>query len=89
MPDTAHVIEKATYGLPIEKLKEIAKTCGDEIYLCGTDFDACVLAIGYQLFDLGILPVFVSNAIGSSSSTDRRKTIEEIIIRNFGKNSLI
>ena len=86
-PKNTRIIEKCSYSLPIENLKDFSKE--DEVYLCGTDFDACVLAIGYELFDSGISVKFIENAIGSSSSKDRSETLKEIVVRNFGKDSLI
>ena len=86
-PENTTVIEKCSYGLPVEKLKDFS--ANDEVYLCGTDYDACVLAIGYQLFDQGVCVKFIQNAIGSSSSTNRNKTLDEIVVRNFGENALV
>ena len=61
-----------------------------EIYLCGTDYDACVLAIAYQLFDNGFAPKIISSCIGSASRNPIDKGIvERIMTRNFEKTSII
>lgn len=86
-PKNTRVIQKCSYSLPIESLDDFSEE--DEVYLCGTDYDACVLAIGYQLFDCGVSVKFISNAISSSSSKDRSETLNEIVVRNFGKDALI
>lgn len=86
-PSCTEVIEKCSYSLPIDSLKDFSKE--DEVFLCGTDYDACILAIGYQLFDREVSVKFIKNAISSSSSKNRNEILDEIVIRNFGKDSLI
>ncbi len=96
LPSSANVVEKTSYGLPLEFLNDIKKAkndtfhSGDVIYLCGTDYDACVLAIAYQLFDLGFKVNVISDCVGSSSSKPIDKNVlDRIVIRNLGKMCLI
>ncbi|MBP3344931.1 MAG: cysteine hydrolase [Clostridia bacterium] len=98
LPKGTFVVQKSSYGLPNSmfvkeglKINENLVIPKDsEIYLCGTDYDACVLAIAYQLFDNGFAPKIISNAIGSASRKPVDKTIvERIMTRNFGRTSVI
>lgn len=58
--------------------------------MCGTDYDACVLAIGYQLFDRGIQPKFIWDCIGSAASVQLDKDLfEKMYKRNFGKDCIV
>ena len=65
LPKNTHIIQKSTYALPAGVFSErglmleenILIPKGEEIYLCGTDYDACVLAVAYQLFDNGFVPI--------------------------------
>lgn len=61
------IVEKTSYSLP----QNIVNSLFDEdaeIYICGLDYDACVLAIGFQLFDLGYGVKFLMNAISTANS---------------------
>lgn len=73
----AIIINKSSYGLPSEflhldekgriKFNDFSLSPKDEICLAGTDSDACVLAVAFQLFDNGFAPKFIIDSIGSSS----------------------
>lgn len=92
LPEETIVVQKTSYGFPLKYLshEEDLFEKGDTIYLCGTDTDACVLAIAYQLFDLGFEVKIVSDAIGSSAKEPLdRKYLDRIFTRNFGKNCII
>lgn len=98
LPKDTFIVQKSSYGLPnsmfVKKGLKIDKNLviprDSEIYLCGTDYDACVLAIAYQLFDNGFAPKIISNCIGSASRNPIDKTIvERIMTRNFGRASVI
>ncbi len=97
LPKDAIIIKKHSYGLPSSMFKQDGLYVKDfilpktgEIFICGTDYDACVLAVGYQLFDEGYAPKFIENAIGSSSRNPIDKNIiERIMQRNFGKQSIV
>ena len=83
------IVEKTSYSLP----QNIVNSLFDEdaeIYICGLDYDACVLAIGFQLFDLGYGVKFLMNAISTANSEPMPiEYFEKIINRNFGKESII
>lgn len=98
LPKETQIIKKTSYGLPDDVFdkqglmvgKDIVVPKGSEIYLCGTDYDACVLAVAYQLFDNGFAPKIISSCIGSSSRNPiDKKVIEKIMSRNFGRQSII
>lgn len=62
----------------------------DEIEICGTDTDACVMAIAYNLFDNNIKPIILENLCGSSSSNPNIHCNSiEIMKRSFGKENII
>lgn len=97
LPKDAIIIKKHSYGLPMSMFKsdglhltnDFVLSGDSEIYICGTDYDACVLAIGYQMFDAGYAPKFIDNCIGSASRNPIDKNIvEKIMQRNFGKQSV-
>ncbi len=97
IPKNSHIIKKDSYGLPINmfdkkglKIDENLILPRDEqIFICGTDYDACILAIGYQLFDQGFTPIFIEKCIGSASKNPVDKdVVEKIMKRNFGKHSI-
>lgn len=88
LPSDVTVLEKTSYSLEAGGGIQFNKT--DKVYLCGTDYDACILAIAYQLFDSGIKPYILINYVGSASKNPLNK--EEFIKlfkRNFGEDSVI
>jgi len=83
------IIEKTSYALPDDQLKKYFRK-DDEVYLCGTDYDACVLAVAFQLFDNEIRPYIILDCVGSHSNLPiSKKSFEKMCIKNFGKNSII
>lgn len=83
------IFEKMGYGLTQKMIDDIKLLRIKEIEVCGTDADACVMAIAYNLFDNGIKPIILKDLIGSSS---RNKDITEysitIMERSFGKENV-
>ena len=62
----------------------------DEVYICGTDYDACILAIAYQMFDHNIRPFIVIDCVGSHSSNPLSKQeFEKLCVKDFGKKSIV
>ena len=89
LPKNAQIVEKTSYALPEKVFKKLFKK-EDEVFVCGLDYDACVLAICFQLFDHGILPQIVLDAVASHSKEPISKdNFEKICRKNFGENSLI
>lgn len=86
LPDTAVILEKTSYALPTEFVGGGTK----EVFLCGTDYDACLLAIAYQLFDKGIQPRIILDCTGSASNSplDKNEFIK-LCRRNFGEKSIV
>ena len=99
LPENAVIIEKETYGLKDRMFSGTKFNVGkkeltadkDEIYIVGTDYDACVLAIGYQFFDHGFQPHFIIDCVGSASKNPSisRVQFERFCKRIFGANSII
>ena len=89
LPQNALVVNKSTYAIEESIFKQIF-TKNDEVYLCGTDYESCVLAIAYQLFDFGIQPHIIIECVGShSDNTISKRDFEKICLKNFGKDSII
>ena len=99
LPKDTVIIEKTSYMLPsyivashklylegeIIHLKD-----DDNVFICGTDQDACILGIAYQLFDSGIRVKFIKNAISSASKNSvDLEILKNIYKRNFGKDSIV
>lgn len=99
LPETAKVIEKETYGLKDRMFsgdkfkvgKKIFDASETEVYVVGTDYDACVLAIGFQFFDHGFQPHFILDCVGSAAKSPNISKLQFMrqCQRLFGKNSII
>lgn len=93
--DVSHIeVNKTSYALPkstLNKILSIYKASTDkEVHIIGADYDACVLAIGFQLFDAGLVPRFYYDMIGSHSSYGiKLKDFKTVYTKNFGKNCFI
>lgn len=87
--NNSYVLHKSSYGLDPNDIELLKAKDVKEIYLCGTDVDACILAIAFQLFDSGIKPILVWDAVGSSSKTDFKESLKPLFQRNFGNDSII
>jgi nicotinamidase-related amidase len=84
--ENAQIISKSTYSLPNKTIKHLKQNGISEIELCGTDTEACVLAIAYQLFDNGIKPILLKELCGTSSdNTNLHKAALDIIKRSFNQ----
>ena len=98
LPAKAKVIEKETYGLKDRMFsgntfkvgKKTFVSSQDEIYIGGTDYDACVLAIGYQFFDHGFQPHFILDCVGSHSNNPVSKVnFIKLCTKDFGKDCIV
>lgn len=99
LPKNIKVIEKETYGLKDRMFsgntfkvgKKVFSSNQDEIFICGTDYDACVLAIGYQFFDHGFQPHFIMKCTGSASRDPNISPLhfERMCKRIFGDDSIV
>ena len=85
LPKHTKILRKTSYGLKQKDIQTILSCCGDEIMICGTDYDSCVLAIAFQLFDNGIKPIIVKDCIGSHSTALKKAQCLKIFEKNFGK----
>jgi len=90
IPSNAVVFQKSSYGLTAQHLEQLLNLNVSQIYLCGTDIDACVLAIAFQLFDAGIQPMFIIDCCDTSStSLTLKESATSILKRSFGAQSII
>ena len=89
VPQNAKIITKNCYGISIENIKQFKDLGINEIEICGTDTDACCLAIAFNLFDNGIKPIVLSHLCASSSRNDKIHTNAlEIMKRQFGYENI-
>lgn len=86
---SATIFNKTGYGLSFEMINELKNRNIKEIEICGTDIDACILAVAFDLFDNGIRPIILENLCGTSSSNKEiHKCAITLIDRQFGKNNI-
>ena len=89
IPSKAKILTKNCYGITIGHIKLFQDLGITEMEICGTDTDACCLAIAFNLFDNNIRPIILSSLCASSS---RNKEIHnyalEIMKRQFGNDSV-
>jgi len=84
------VFPKCSYGIPWEQINYLKQKHIEEIILCGTDIDACILAIAYNLFDNGIMPRFKWDLCGSKNpDKNAKENAKKIIINLFGEEAII
>ena len=89
IPRQAKVLTKNCYGISQKDLNMFKSLNINEMEICGTDIDACVLAIGFNLFDNNIKPIFIKDLCGTSSKNENMINYAfSIIERQFGKNSI-
>lgn len=79
------IFEKTGYGLTFSQIEELKSLNIKEIEICGTDVDACVLAIMFNLFDAGIKPVLLKDLTASSTNKNLETYAFEIIKNQFGE----
>lgn len=83
------IVKKYGYSLPEDFITTLKKNKIEQVDICGTDYDSCVLSIGFQIFDAGIVPKFYKNAIGTHSKSISLEEIEKVYTKNFGKDCFI
>lgn len=83
----AIIFEKDGYGLTKNQIDTLKKMNIAEIEICGTDIDACVLSIMFNLFDAGIKPILLKDLTGSSTK-DMMPPALKIIKNQFGKSCI-
>ena len=99
LPENANILEKETYGLKDRMFmggqfklgRKIFDSSDTEVYIVGTDYDACVLAIGYQFFDHRFQPHFILDCVGSAAQTPSFSKLQfaKLCERIFGDRSII
>lgn len=90
VPKNCELVEKHTFSLPAEFVCELKKLKAKQIDICGTDYDSCVLAIGFQLFDAGFIPKFYRDILGThSQKSPEFDAVEKIYLKNFGQDCFL
>lgn len=88
-PNNAKIITKNCYGISYKDIKMFKKLGITEIEICGTDTDACVYAIAFNLFDNGIKPIILSDLCASSSRNQNiHNNAIELLKRQFGNENI-
>ena len=88
--DDSIIFPKCSYGLANEQIKWLKEKQIKSIVLCGTDIDACILAIAFNLFDCGIKPYFKWDLCFSANhDMTAKERVKPLLIRNFGKDCII
>lgn len=89
MPKSAKIIVKNCYGLSQKDIDLFKSLNINEMEICGTDIDACCLAIGFNLFDNNIKPIFIKELCGTSArNCNMFDYAIPIIKRQFGEDSI-
>ncbi len=82
--------KKYGYSLPKNFITTLKNNKIEQVDICGTDYDSCVLSIGFQIFDAGIVPKFYKNVIGTHSKKSISfEEIEKVYTKNFGEDCFI
>lgn len=70
IPNVGKIVEKAGYGVGPENLKDLKESLSlaTEVDICGVELDGSVLAICYQIWDMGILPKPIFELCGGSEN---------------------
>ncbi len=89
IPKNAKILTKDCYGISQDDINLFKNFNITEMEICGTDIDACCLAIGFNLFDNNIKPIFIKDLCATSSANkDMSAYAFSIIARQFGKSSI-
>lgn len=90
------IVSKPTYGIGEAMLRTVfedimgSEELPKEVYLVGTDIDACIYAIALELWDIGIVPRIVLPCTGTTNTTPGAfETGLQILGRQIGKHNLI
>lgn len=85
----AIILTKDCYGISQKDIELLKSLNINEIEICGTDIDACCLAMGFNLFDNNIKPIFIKDLCSTSSRNVNMASFAfSIIERQFGKDSI-
>lgn len=81
-------VPKCSYSAYSEWLGEQLADVED-VYLCGMDTDACVMATAYGFFDAGFHVFIVEDACASSGGPGMHEAAIRIMHRSFGEENVI
>lgn len=80
------LIGKRGYALNVRNNLKLLQN--NQVDIIGCDADACILATCFQLWDYNIDFRILKNYIYSSGGESMTKNSYEIMLRNFGRNSI-
>lgn len=89
IPKCAKILYKNCYGLSSQDIMLFKNLGIEEMEICGTDTDACCLAISFNLIDNNIKPIILSDLCASSSTNrELHNSALQIMERQFGKDNI-
>ena len=80
-PEIGTIIEKTGYGLDTDGTKKLKQLIGEakEVEVCGMELDGSVLAICFQLWDMGIRPIPIFELCGGQENRLEAQSISKHI----------
>jgi hypothetical protein len=81
--DMGMILTKTGYGLDkkeLDLLKDLIDPF-DSVEVCGMEIDSCILAICFQVWDIGIQPIPLPELCGG---VENRLEAQSILLRSFG-----
>ncbi len=82
---TDRTVIKHGYGPPSEVIEQFKNWKIERVLVCGIQADACVLAAGFALFDAGLHPTIVADAVFGSSLDRSGQLGVDLWRHHFGK----
>lgn len=90
LPKDAQIVEKTSYALRGGDFDTLFTNKDEQIFVCGVDYDACVLATSFQIFDHQMQPHILIDCVASYSQKPiSKQAFKKICLKNFGKDCLI
>lgn len=82
------VVSKSGYLLPAEGLQRFVDAGVSRVFVVGVDTDACVLFNTAAVFDLGLRPIVLAKACGSTGGAEFHSTGLRLIERTIGAHNV-
>lgn len=83
------VIDKTTYSAVPHLVPMLTERSISRVFICGIDTDICVLQNASDLFDLGLEPVVISAACGSTAGGRLHDAALDILRRTIGRTQVV
>ena len=86
--DGSKIFEKAGYGIDDKIIKYLKSKNITECEVCGTNSDACVMAVAFNLFDNDIKPIIIYDLCGTNNVKKIDDCAKEIFPHVFPKSDI-